>query len=192
VAADNVIGQSYSPVTMDTEFQPTTFEKPWAATGKQGREKRNLSIAHFPVVEGQAFEDTWAYNDFHRYKQEKYAAIEKNEARGYSYYCDDNPEVVVVAYGALARNGLAAVKRMREEGKKVGLFRPYTLYPYPIEALKAAAGNAKVLVVEMSAGQMAKDIMSRGLKNDVTVKPGLAVGEVPAPKMIYGWINELL
>ncbi len=183
VMADNVIGQSYGAVEIDLDYVPKTFDKPWAITGQANRAHRNLSIAHFPEVDG--------YNKMHEYKQQKYNTIKANEQRSDVFFTDD-AELVVVAYGIMARNSLAAVKRLRNEGVKVGLFRPYTLFPYPMDTLLEVTKNTKVLVVEMSAGQMAADIKDQGFDRPFTLKPGIAVGAVPSPNQIYTWIKELL
>ncbi len=185
IMADNVIGQSYGNVVMDDEFKPTEFDtSSWAMSGAKGRE-RHLSIAHFP--------DPNVANEMQHYKQGKYAEMAKNEQRSESYYCDDDPEVVVVAYGIMARNSYAAVKALREQGYKVGLFRPVTLFPYPMDALNEATKNAKhVLVAEMSAGQMCADIKGRGFDKDVVLKPGFCPSSVPGTGEIEAWIKELL
>jgi len=71
-----------------------------------------------------------------------------------TYRTDDDPDMLIVAYGTVARIARTSIDSLREKGLKVGLFRPVTLYPYPAEALKAAAGRAKhVLVAELSMGR---------------------------------------
>jgi len=74
-----------------------------------------------------------------------------------SYFIDD-AEIVVLAYGFTARTGLFSVKRMRKEGRKVGLVRLKTLWPFPEEAVREAAAKAKnVFVPEMNRGQVADE-----------------------------------
>ncbi len=59
----------------------------------------------------------------------------------------------------MSRVLLSAVEALREQGVKAGLFRPITLWPYPSKALaKAASRVGKVLVVELSNGQMLEDV----------------------------------
>jgi pyruvate/2-oxoacid:ferredoxin oxidoreductase alpha subunit len=54
---------------------------------------------------------------------------------------------------------LSTVEALRKEGVKAGLFRPITLWPYPSKALaKAAEKVEKVIVVELSNGQMVEDV----------------------------------
>lgn len=184
ILADNIVGQSYETVTVDDAVRKTPAPKDWILTGAKGRERR-LSIAHFPFVEG--------YDRFHRQLQEKYRTIAQNEQRSETYFIDDQTELVVVAYGIVARNALSAITRLREQNVPVGLFRPVTLFPFPVKALsQALSGKRKMLVVEMSAGQMASDIRSQLTIDRWDLKPGQATAEVPKPAQIENWIKESL
>jgi len=182
ILADNIIGQAYETVTIDDKIQENNIKKDWALTGAKNR-KRNLSIAHFP--------DPDVYNQFHHQLQEKYKIISTKEQRSEEYFFDENNELIVVAYGIVARNALLAITRLRAKGCRVGLFRPVTLFPFPVERLKEIlSGNKKLLVVEMSAGQMAADIKSQIDISNLCIKPGQATAEVPKPIEIEKWIKE--
>ncbi|MEM2147607.1 MAG: transketolase C-terminal domain-containing protein, partial [Candidatus Bathyarchaeia archaeon] len=68
-------------------------------------------------------------------------------------------EVVVVAYGIVARAALSAVKKAREKGIKAGLLRPITLWPFPEKTLAKAAENAETIIVpEMNCGQLVREV----------------------------------
>ncbi|MGA9391773.1 MAG: transketolase C-terminal domain-containing protein, partial [Candidatus Sulfotelmatobacter sp.] len=68
-------------------------------------------------------------------------------------------EVLLIGYGIVSRVLLSTVETLRKEGVKAGLFRPITLWPYPSKALvQAAARVEKVIVVELSNGQMVEDV----------------------------------
>lgn len=68
-------------------------------------------------------------------------------------------DLVVVAYGSIGRIAKNAVKALRKKGKKVGLFRPKTLYPFPAGALeKLAAQGKRFLTIEHNLGQMVEDV----------------------------------
>ena len=87
----------------------------------------------------------------------KYEAM-KVEARSESYLCDD-AEVVLIACNTPARTAKGAVQELRHQGIKAGLFRPVTLWPFPVEELKAAIhGAQRLVVVEASAGQLEDEI----------------------------------
>lgn len=73
-------------------------------------------------------------------------------------WCED-AECVVIAYGTPARIVRYVVQQLREEGCKVGFFRPVTLWPYPSAQLVAATRAAHTLAVyELNAGQMIDDV----------------------------------
>ena len=87
-----------------------------------------------------------------------YQRIEKNEVR-YEAVQDSDAEVLLVSYGSTARISLEAIARARKEGRKWGLFRPISLWPFPAEALRQAAQRAaSVVVVEDSMGQLIDDV----------------------------------
>jgi len=70
------------------------------------------------------------------------------------YYLDDAEEAIV-AYGFTARAALAAVESLRTDGRKVGLMRLLTLWPFPQKAVKELGSRVKrILVPEMNLGQM--------------------------------------
>ena len=71
----------------------------------------------------------------------------------------DDADIVIVAYGTMARFARAAVDEHRARGNKVGLIRPITLWPFPTEAVIAGAeGAQRVVVYENNAGQMIDDV----------------------------------
>ncbi len=187
ILADNIIGQAYENVTIeDDEIKPDEPEREWALTGAKGR-KRNLSIAHFP--------DPAVYNEFHRSLQEKYNTISNLEQKSEEYFINDETELIVISYGIVARNSFSAITSLKEEGvNKVGLFRPITLFPFPFKRLEEIVNsrNIKILVVEMSAGQMAMDLKAQINKDLISLKPGQATAEVPGAEQIKTWIKELI
>jgi 2-oxoglutarate ferredoxin oxidoreductase subunit alpha len=90
--------------------------------------------------------------------KEKYAGIERAEVRHAAVF-DTDADMLLVSYGSTARIALEAVARARAEGRKWGLFRPITLWPFPTEALRRAAERAQALVVvEDSMGQLIEDV----------------------------------
>ena len=67
--------------------------------------------------------------------QKKYAEIEENEVRFEELHCED-AEYLIVAFGSCARIAQKAMEMAREEGIKVGLLRPITLWPFPSKAIE--------------------------------------------------------
>ncbi|HEX3047045.1 MAG TPA: transketolase C-terminal domain-containing protein, partial [Bacillota bacterium] len=90
--------------------------------------------------------------------QAKYRQIEANEIR----FEDDgtgDADLVVVAYGTSARIAKSAIIKAKSQGKKVGLLRPITLWPFPARKInELAQAGKRFLVIEMSAGQMVEDV----------------------------------
>ncbi len=58
----------------------------------------------------------------------------------------------------MARIARSAIRQLRAQGHKPGLFRPVTLYPFPDEALRALAPGRRFLVIEQNTGQMVEDV----------------------------------
>ncbi|MEK6567938.1 MAG: transketolase C-terminal domain-containing protein, partial [Candidatus Omnitrophota bacterium] len=91
---------------------------------------------------------------------EKYQHIRHKEQR-YETFNTDDAEIILVAYGMMARLAKKAVESLREKGHKVGLLRPISLWPFPQEIFRQLALSDKrlaFLVVEMSYGQMLEDV----------------------------------
>jgi 2-oxoglutarate ferredoxin oxidoreductase subunit alpha len=150
ILSDGVIGQMMEKVELP-EFRPRKKEnESWATTGKTPDRERNI-ITSLNLDAG--------IHEQHNIKlQAKYRRMEEEETRCEAILCDD-AEYIAVAYGASARISRKAVEQAREQGIRVGLFRPVTLFPFPAGELKTAAKNAKgLLSVEMSAGQMIEDV----------------------------------
>jgi 2-oxoglutarate ferredoxin oxidoreductase subunit alpha len=97
----------------------------------------------------------------------------------------DDSELLVVAYGSSARAAQASVREAREAGMRVELLRPQTLYPFPSQAVQSAARRSgRVLVVEMSLGQMVEDVrlaVEGAVPVEFLGRPG---GAVPTPAEI--------
>ena len=108
-----------------------------------------------------------------------------------NYLCDD-ADIIITAFGTVARVAKSAVNTARENGIKVGLFRPITLWPFPSKELFAAAKNAKcVLDIELNMGQMIQDVKI-ALNGSVPVKFfGKTGGAIINSSEIYNKILEL-
>lgn len=71
----------------------------------------------------------------------------------------EDADVVVVAYGIVARAALSAIRKAREKGAKAGLLRLITLWPFPDERVAKIAEHVKTIVVpEMNCGQMVREV----------------------------------
>ena len=89
---------------------------------------------------------------------ERYAQIEANEVKVEEYMMDD-AEYAIVAFGATSRIAKAAIQQLREQGIKVGLIRPITLWPFPVAPFEKSLKTVKHFIsVELSMGQMIEDV----------------------------------
>lgn len=184
ILADGMLGQMMEPVVLPEEREKAPVEKPWAACGHG--DKREHNVINSLYLTPDKLEDLVV----ERYK--RYEIIRQNEQRAEEYLTQD-AQVCVVAYGASARVARSAVNALREEGKKVGLIRPITLWPFPVDMLKKAASHVKqMLVVEMSMGQMVDDVkLAVDCKIPVSFF-GRTGGMIPTPAEVKAEIEKLL
>jgi 2-oxoglutarate ferredoxin oxidoreductase subunit alpha len=92
---------------------------------------------------------------------------------------------LIVSYGATARSAQQAIKQARARfGRKVGLLRLKTLWPFPEEALERAAENVqRVIVAEMNMGQIALEV-ERIVGRNKVLRVGRADGQMVTPDQI--------
>ena len=124
-----------------------------------------------------------------RYK--RYDIIKENETDAELYLTED-ADIVVCAYGATARVVKSAVNSARAEGIKVGMFRPKTLWPFPVKEINQACQHAsKLLCVEMSMGQMIDDVkLAINCSKPVSFF-GRTGGVIPTPAEVLEHIKSL-
>lgn len=147
--SDGTMGQMMEPVSLDMG-KINEYDKSWATTGTKCEREHNIVNSLF--IQPDELEK---YN-FERY--ERYAKIEKEEVM-YDEYRMEDAEICIVAFGVAARVSQNAIDKAREQGIKVGMIRPITLWPFPKDVLNAAADKVKAFVsVELSMGQMIEDI----------------------------------
>jgi len=185
VLADGLLGQMMEPVAFDDAeiVMSDASKKPWAANGHGNKRKHNIINSLY--LQAPELEQTI------RDRYQRYAEIEKNETEAVADYCDD-AEIVVVAYGSTARLAKSAVDEARKQGIKAGVVRPVTLYPFPVNEINAAVKSAKkVLVVEMSMGQMIDDVKLAINCSKPVEFFGRTGGVIPAPAEILAKIKEM-
>ncbi|MFA5622189.1 MAG: 3-methyl-2-oxobutanoate dehydrogenase subunit VorB [Thermovirgaceae bacterium] len=123
--------------------------------------------------------------------QKKYREMAK-EVRFEAYHCDD-AEVLLCAFGTTARIARSAINNLRNEGKKIGMLRPITLYPFPKEKIRELASGIKhVLVVEMNMGQMVEDVEAALCGKAPVSFFGRAGGIAPSVKEIEEQLRAVL
>ncbi len=174
VLGDGVIGQIMEPVEFNPGREPckTLTVKTWATTGCAGDRT--------PNVINSLFLDPESLEAHNKRLQAKYEAMVRDEVRFAIHGLDRGAcDVLIVAYGTVARTCSLAVEQVREAGILAAIVRPITLFPFPYAQVHDLALKAKsILVVELSAGQMLEDVR-------------LAVGSV-RPIHFYGRTGGIL
>jgi len=148
IAADGYLGQMTGVVKL-----PESMTKPglpaWAVWG-DAEHRQNL-VRSILLAEN----DLEAHN---RHLNEKYRTIAATEQRAEAWQCED-AEVLMVACNTPARMVKGAVEDLRARGVKAGLFRPITLWPFPIRRLSPLiARTRRIVVVEASPGQLEDEL----------------------------------
>jgi len=110
-----------------------------------------------------------------------------------SAYLDD-AEVIVIAYGSVARSVKSAVLEAREQGLKVGYLRLITLWPFPDKVIKDMVMREPKAIIfpEMNMGKMVREVeRAAGGKTEISSfpKPGV---ELHKPTEIYDLIRGVI
>jgi 2-oxoglutarate ferredoxin oxidoreductase subunit alpha len=149
--SDGAIGQMMEKVWLSPQKERQKEVQGWATTGKPPTRKRNIITSLDLNPKGQEL--------FNQKLVEKYNEIREKEVRFEEFQCDD-ADYLLVAYGTSARVCQKSVQLAREQGLKVGLIRPITLFPFPSKRINELADRVKlILSVEMSSGQMVEDVI---------------------------------
>jgi 2-oxoglutarate/2-oxoacid ferredoxin oxidoreductase subunit alpha len=180
VMAEGTLGQMMEPIIPRTKVNKF-IDKPWATDGCKGRSPNIVNTLHLSP-------------EFLEYRnqvlQEKYKLIKANEQKAETYLTED-ADLVVVAFGLMSRIVKKAVMEARLQGHKVGLIRPITLWPFPVEHIRKAADTAKMfLSVEISMGQMVDDVRL-AVNGKVPVEFYGRIGLIPSPEEIAKQIIQL-
>ncbi len=185
ILGDGMIGQMMEPVEITPPKKKRNLPaKDWATTGTDGKRKPNI-INSLYLNPAQLEE--------HNLKLEKiYEDIKANEVR-YEAYNVEDADVVCVAYGTTSRIVKSAIMECEEEGLKVGLIRPITLWPYPDEAFDKIKKDCKgLLCVEMSLGQMIDDVKIAANGRWKSYFYGRTGGMIPEPEDIKNEIKKII
>lgn len=181
IAADGNIGQMMEPVEMLPMRKIVKTDHGWELSGAAHRPRRIISSLYLQAEELEKVNERI---------QAKMALIRAREARFAETQIAD-AELLIVAFGSAARIAQSALKEARAAGRKVGLFRPITLWPFPAERLNELTRRIKqVLVVELNAGQMVEDVRLAVGGNASVEFFGRMGGLVPMPDEILAKIES--
>ena len=182
ILADGRLGQMMEPLVL-WDRDPAPPPKPWALTGARGRPQN---------VVKSFFNNPGALEAHNAVLQESIARMAADEIR-YEAHAMDDADIMLAAFGTCARLCREVVHTFRAAGRKVGLFRPVSLWPFPSAAMAAFAGRIKACVtIEMNAGQMVEDVRL-ALNGAVPVLfHGRLGGGVPTTTAIADKVEEAL
>ncbi len=174
IMSDGMLGNTMEPVIMpEMRDLKTLPAKDWAMRGAAGRPgRRSISL----ILDTKKEEE-------HNWKLvRKYKQIAEEET-SWEEYDLEGAKMAIVAFGTAARIAKGAMRRLKKDGLKVGMFRPITLWPYPSEALRSLLdrGIEEFMVFELNTGQMVEDVrLALEGKGSVSTycRPG---GAVPTP-----------
>ena len=150
ILGDGMLGQMMEAVVFKDSENIEQVDKSWATTGSKLQRERNIitSIDTDP-------ERLEAINNK---LQAKYREIERREVRVEAYRCE-GAELIITAFGTVARIVKNAIDDAEKEGIKVGLIRPISVWPFPTDEIRKLASTPKAfLSVELNAGQMVEDV----------------------------------
>lgn len=180
ILADGLLGQMIEPVELKPIEKAKLPPKTWTLTGAKGREPNVIKSLYIDPVKLEA----------HNWKlHEKYQQMQKEV--DYETWQIEDAQIILIAFGVVARVCKEAIKRVRKEGIKAGLIRPITLFPFPSQCIREAKPEV-FLVVEMNLGQMLEDV-KLAVEGKIPIhfygKPG---GVFITPTEIYLKIKEIM
>ncbi len=168
VLADAVLGQMMETLRLPASESPRPDTRAWAVQGTA--ETRANLITSIYLNAATLEERNIAL-------QAKYAALQ-HEAQAETYRADD-ADILLAAYGISSRIARSAVDALRDQGVRAGLFRPITLYPFPLEALRRNASGKPLVAVELSCGQF---------RDDLAFQLGLPAESIPLVNRMGGML----
>jgi 2-oxoglutarate ferredoxin oxidoreductase subunit alpha len=181
---DGMLGQMMEVVEFKDKENIVKTSKDWATTGT-GMKREHNTIESIYI-------DPEVLEEHNNKLQENYRNIEKNEVRVEEYNCE-NADVIVAAYGTVARIIKNVIKMAQKEGIKLGLIRPITLWPFPVASFEKYAATPKAfLTVELSAGQMVEDVRLAVNGRRPVHFHGRMGGMIPTQQEILDKVKDIL
>lgn len=183
ILGDSVVGQMKEPLVLHPRPERELPPKDWALRGKSGGEQRIIKSLY--LGDGELEAHNWKLDA-------KYRDLKDREARWEDFLTSD-ADLIVTGFGSAARIAKTAVMMAREEGLRVGLLRPITLFPFPSAAFAERTLRCKkILDVELNTGQMVEDVrlsVARDAEVHFYGRPS-GTGSLPTPEEILGQIKK--
>jgi 2-oxoglutarate ferredoxin oxidoreductase subunit alpha len=183
--SDATLGQMMEPIEMRKFEEGPLPEKDWTVTGNEDKRKSRV----LPILLTAA-DDPSLFQKYHDDLAGKMETIVQSEVRSEAYSQED-ADILIVAYGSVARISETAIEMAREQGIRAGMIRPISLVPFPYETVGQAVAKAnKTLVAEASMGQLIEDVkLAAAGRGDISFFG--RIGKVISPEEIFDNIVEL-
>jgi 2-oxoglutarate ferredoxin oxidoreductase subunit alpha len=183
--SDATLGQMMEPIEMREFEEGPLPEKDWTVTGNEDKRKSRV----LPILLTAA-DDPSLFQKYHDDLAGKMETIVQSEVRSEAYSQED-ADILIVAYGSVARISETAIEMAREQGIRAGMIRPISLVPFPYETVGQAVAKAnKTLVAEASMGQLIEDVkLAAAGRGDISFFG--RIGKVISPEEIFDNIVEL-
>jgi 2-oxoglutarate/2-oxoacid ferredoxin oxidoreductase subunit alpha len=183
ILSDGSIGQMMEAAELPPMVPFKTEFEDWAVDGAKGRERRFLTSIYM---------DAPAEEVTNMRLLNRWAKIRENEVRYKEYYLED-AEYAIIGFGSAGRVALSAVRQLREQGVKIGLLRPISLSPFPVDAIEALGKKVKgMLVVEMNTGQMLDDVLLATHGSVPVEFYGRTGGVIPFPDEVVSAVQRMI
>jgi 2-oxoglutarate ferredoxin oxidoreductase subunit alpha len=184
VLSEAALGQMMEPVLVQPRGEVPCRDLPWAIGGRRGGRERRVINSLYAQPEDLAQKNLELAELYEQVVREQTRWVEMG---------DDDPELLIVAYGIPARCSETAMERVAESGIRTRLVRPISLFPFPYEPIRRWAKTAPhTLVVEGSIGQMVDDVrMAVGDKSEVSLLSVLG-GLITTPEEIAAEIHSIV
>jgi 2-oxoglutarate ferredoxin oxidoreductase subunit alpha len=186
ILGDGMLGQMMEPIKpiRATEKKVSFTKKPWALTGCSKRQPNVIKSLYLKEAE---------LEEMNLLLQKTYQQIKKSQIK-YEEIFSDDAEVILVAYGTVSRICRDVVNKLRDNNIKAGLFRPISLWPFPENRINFFANKVKkILVVEMSSGQMLEDVkLAAGNNSSKVAFYGRTGGGIPEEEVIFKKVQEFV
>ncbi len=190
IVGDGLIGQMMEPVEFpdNSTIEPSNKDA-WATNGMDTRGSKEKNIVK------SLYLDPEELNDHNLTLKAQYDRMKKEEIRFEAYNTDKDYKVLIVSYGTMSRVCKTAIDNMKVKGIEIGMIRPKTLFPYPLQAVHDAAIKQSckaVISIEMSMGQMVEDVERAVLGQRPVSWYGQCGGNVPSPEEVEEQVMALI
>ncbi len=177
ILSDAILGQMKEPLILKKLKIKKYPTDTWALTGAKGRPSRIIK---------SLFLDSKELKERNLKLYKKYQKMKEDVL--FENLVNEEDEIVVVAFGSMARIAKEACLNLRKKGYKVGFFRPITLFPFPEKTIqdiiKGAKNQLKFVVAELNCGQMVEDVK-------LAVNGKAPVISLPYPPSVIPFPEEL-